>query len=272
MLNASPAFQKPEMLQKKGIFGLKRTGIFILAALFLAPGCAGRAPVVPAPEPVKPKKGLALLGYSIQVGAFANVENAVRLTESLEAQGLNAYYFLHKEGLYKVRFGDFPTKEQARERAEQVVASGITDTYYIVSPEDYAASKARIYGDSVLRNGIVETAESFVGLPYRWGGSSAEEGFDCSGLTLAVYQLNGLNLPRTSRNQFEAGTAVSREGLSRGDLVFFAISGGRKISHVGIYVGDGRFIHSPGRGKAVREDALSDGYYDARFIGGRTYL
>jgi cell wall-associated NlpC family hydrolase len=141
-----------------------------------------------------------------------------------------------------------------------------------VSPEDYAAAKARIYGDSVLRTGIVETAESFVGLPYRWGGSSAEEGFDCSGLTMAVYQLNGLNLPRMSGDQFRAGTAVPREGLSEGDLVFFAISGGQKVSHVGIYVGDGRFIHSPGRGKAVRVDSLSDGYYDARYMGGKTYL
>jgi hypothetical protein len=251
---------------------LRRLPIFIMAALFLAPGCAGRAPVVSKPEPIKPKKELALLGYSIQVGAFANAENAIRLTESLEAQGLNAYYFLHKEGFYKVRFGDFPTREEARDRAEKLLAAGIIDTYYIVSPEDSAAARARIYGDSVLRDGIVDTAESFVGLPYRWGGSSAEEGFDCSGLTLAVYQLNGLNLPRTSRDQFQAGTVVPREDLARGDLVFFAISAGRKVSHVGIYVGDGRFVHSPGSGKVVRVDSLSDSYYDARFMGGRTYL
>ena len=251
---------------------MRRMRIFILAALFLAPGCAGRAPVVPGPEPVKPKKQLALLGYSIQVGAFANAENAVRLTESLEAQGLNAYYFLHKEGFYKVRFGDFPTREEARDKAEKLVAAGIIDAYYIVSPEDSAAAKARVYGDSVLRDGIVDTAESFVGLPYRWGGSSAEEGFDCSGLTMAVYQLNGLNLPRTSRDQFQAGEGVAREDLARGDLVFFAISGGRKVSHVGVYVGDGRFVHSPGRGKVVRVDSLSDTYYDSRFMGGRTYL
>jgi hypothetical protein len=260
------------MLPKMGAFTLRRLPIFIMAALFLAPGCAGRAPVVSKPEPIKPKKELALLGYSIQVGAFANAENAIRLTESLEAQGLNAYYFLHKEGFYKVRFGDFPTREEARDRAEKLLAAGIIDTYYIVSPEDSAAARARIYGDSVLRDGIVDTAESFVGLPYRWGGSSAEEGFDCSGLTLAVYQLNGLNLPRTSRDQFQAGTVVPREDLARGDLVFFAIFAGRKVSHVGIYVGDGRFVHSPGSGKVVRVDSLSDSYYDARFMGGRTYL
>jgi cell wall-associated NlpC family hydrolase len=242
----------------------------MLAALFLAPGC-GRTPVVSKPEPIKRKMDLALLGYSIQVGAFEDLEKAVRLSESLEGQDLNAYYFLHKQGLYKVRFGDFPSREEAREKAEKLIAAGIIDAYYIVSPEDYAAAKARTYGDSTLRNEIAETAERFVGLPYLWGGSS-EQGFDCSGLTMAVYQLNGFNLPRTSRDQFLSGTEVPRESLAKGDLVFFTMSGDQKISHVGIYVGDGRFIHSPGRGKSVRMDSILDSYYDDRFVGGRTYL
>jgi len=249
----------------------RRTPVFVLAALFLAAGCASRAPVAPEPEQTI-RRDLALLGFSIQVGAFANSEKAVRLAESLEARGLNAYYFFHKEGLYKVRFGDFPTREEARYSAELLVSSGIIDTYYIVSPEDYAAARARVYGDSVLRSGLADTAESFIGLPYRWGGSSLEEGFDCSGLTMAVYQLNGLNLPRTSRDQFGVGKSVPRESLNKGDLVFFAISGGRKVSHVGIYLGEGLFIHSPGRGKAVRVDSLSDAYFADRFVGGRSYL
>ena len=251
---------------------MKRFAALLLVAMVVATGCALRAPVVFEPEPVKPKRDLALIRYSIQAGAFSNVENAVRLTASLEAQGLNAHYFLHKQGLYRVRFGDFQTREQALERAENLVASGIIDAYLIVHPEDYSAAKAAIYGNAILRNDIIETAQGFIGLPYRWGGSSAEEGFDCSGLTTAVYQLNGLDLPRTSAEQFRVGTPVHREGLNRGDLVFFAISGGRKVSHVGIYAGKGRFIHAPGRGKAVREDLLSEAYYKARYMGGRTYL
>ena len=239
--------------------------VLAFSVLMLVAACAGRAPVALHPEP--PKPGLALLAYSIQAGAFSSADNAIRLAEVLEAQGLNACYFLH-EGLYKVRFGDFKTREAARERAEQLVSAGILAGYYIVSPEEYAAAGE----DTVLRTGIVETAQSFLGLPYQWGGSSAERGFDCSGLTMAVYRLNGLILPRTSRDQFRAGTEVARRDLGKGDLVFFAFTGWRKISHVGIYVGDGWFIHSPGEGKVVRIDSLSDGYYNARFMGGRTYL
>jgi cell wall-associated NlpC family hydrolase len=253
-------------------FRLRRMAAFAVTALLLSPSCGGRAPVAPKPDLAAPKRELALLGYSIQVGAFSNPDNAIRLAETLEAQGLRAYYYQHKSGFYKVRFGDFANKEEARNRAEELAANGTVDTYYIVSPEDYAAAKARIYGASALRAEIVETAESFLGLPYQWGGSTAEKGFDCSGLAMAVYQLNGLDLPRSSRQQFEDGTPVSREELAKGDLVFFAISGDGKVSHVGIYIGDGRFVHAPGRGKTVRLDFLSDVYYQARYTGGRAYF
>lgn len=255
-----------------GVYILGRFAALAIPAMVLASGCAARPPVGLEPEPAKPKRELALLGYAIQIGAFSNVDNAVRLTACLEAQGLNAYYFLHEEGLYRVRFGNYQTRERAREEGEDLIGSGVIDTYYIVRPEDSSAARAAIYGDSILRGSLIETAQSFIGLPYRWGGSSAEAGFDCSGLTTAVYQLNGLDLPRTSAEQFRVGTPVMRETLNHGDLVFFAISGGRKVSHVGIYAGGGRFIHAPGRGKAVREDFLSEAYYKTRYVGGRTYL
>jgi hypothetical protein len=260
------------VIRAMGFLILRRCTAFAVVAMVVATGCAPRAPVDFEPGPPKPKREIALMGYCIQVGAFSNVENAVRLSASLEAQGLDAYYFLHEGGLYRVRFGDFQTREQSLEKAENLLAAGIIDTYYIVRPEDSSAAKAAIYGDALLRHEIVETAQRFIGLPYRWGGSSATQGFDCSGLTTAVYQLNGLNLPRTSGEQFRVGSPVEREGLNKGDLVFFAISGGRKVSHVGIYTGEGRFIHAPGRGKAVREDILSEAYYKTRYMGGRSYL
>jgi len=236
-------------------------------------GCRGTIYVSPESRPVAQKESLAQLGYSVQVGAFANLDNAVRLSEALESYGLDAYYFVHETGLYKVRFGDFPTKEAARRQAEHARAAGIIDEYWIVSPADYAVRKQRKYGGRIdLRSEIVGTAKRFIGTPYRWGGTSPAEGFDCSGLTMVVYQLNGLKLPRSSRQQYRAGIPIDRNELLQGDLVFFATSGGRRISHVGIYVGKGRFIHAPGRGKKIRSSLLTRRYYKSRYMGARTYL
>ena len=247
--------------------------VLALAVILWLMGCAGTTYVSPEPGPVAQKETLAQVGYSVQVGAFANQDNAVRLSDTLEHHGLEAYYFVHETGLYKVRFGDFPTKEAARRKAEDLRAAGIIDEYWIVSPADYAVRKQRKYGGRIdLRSEIVGTAKRFIGTPYRWGGTSPGEGFDCSGLTMVVYQLNGLRLPRSSRQQYRAGIPIGRNQLMQGDLVFFATSGGRRISHVGIYVGKGRFIHAPGSGKKIRTDRLTRRYYKARYVGARTYL
>ncbi|UCG22521.1 MAG: C40 family peptidase [Deltaproteobacteria bacterium] len=236
-------------------------------------GCGRATYISPEPRPVAQKETLAQLGYSVQVGAFANLDNAVRLSEALERYGLDAYYFVHESGLYKVRFGDFPTKEAARSKAEDARVAGIIVEYWIVSPADYAVRKQRKYGGRIdLRSEIVGTARRFIGTPYRWGGTSPDEGFDCSGLTMVVYQLNGLKLPRSSRQQYRAGIPIGRDELLHGDLVFFATDGGRRISHVGIYVGKGRFIHAPGRGKRIRTSLLTRRYYKSRYMGARTYL
>jgi cell wall-associated NlpC family hydrolase len=123
-----------------------------------------------------------------------------------------------------------------------------------------------------IRGEIVKSAQSFIDVPYLWGGSSSDSGFDCSGLAMTVYQLNGLNLPRSSREQYEAGAPVEQNDLLRGDLVFFSTAGGEKVTHVGIYTGEGRFIHAPGRGKKIRVDSLWRSYYKKRYLGGRAYL
>lgn len=260
--------------QRKQVFAPLKEGRTLLVALcflLVAGGCGGRAPIT-APQPARKLTRLAIMGYSIQAGAFLNLDNAVRLTELLEDRGLNAYYFVHETGLYKVRFGDFPSKAVACEHAEDLRTKGIIDEYYVVSPDDYAAIKERKYGQGYLRDKLVETARRFIGIPYRWGGSTPGGGFDCSGLTQAVYQLNGLNLPRSSKEQFSAGLSINRSQLSPGDLVFFATSGGRTVSHVGLYTGNGRFIHAPSRGKRIRTNSLSKRYFRARYVGARTYL
>ncbi len=235
-------------------------------------GCA-RRPVVTDPEQaLPPEKEIPRAGYTIQVGAFRNLENAVRLTRSLLQYDLNAYYFKHESGLYKVRFGDFNSKKRALDEAENIRDSGKILEFYIVSPEEYAVEMEPQLGTNYLRAEIVQHAESYLGIPYRWGGTSPENGFDCSGLTMAVYNLVGLNLPRSSRDQYAAGTPVPKNQLEKGDLVFFETAGRGRISHVGIYTGEDRFIHAPGKNKQIRFDSLSSGYFRSRYAGARTYL
>jgi len=259
---------------KSMVCKLRQDQIFVaLLLLLFAGGCGGKAVDHPGSRLAVPeKRRLAHIGYSIQVGAFTNLKNAVQLYESLENQGVNAYYFLYATGFYKVRFGNFASKEIARGKAEHLRAAGIIDEYYIVSPDDYAALKKINSGRRYLRDEIVKTAEKFIGLPYRWGGSSSDYGFDCSGLSMTAYYLNGLNLPRSSKDQYRAGAPVNRNQLQKGDLVFFAIPKGREISHVGIYAGNDTFIHAPGKGKIIRIDSLSNRYFRRRYVGARTYL
>ena len=246
--------------------------IFLLFILFLVLSCSSRTTRLAPESPAQKNKPLELMGYTIQAGAFAKVENAVRLTENLKKQGLNATYFKAVDGLFKVRFGNFTAKESARLCAQSLKESHIIEEFYIVKPEDYAVARQNQYGTNYLREALVKTARDFIGVPYLWGGASSETGFDCSGLTMTVYQLNGLNLPRHSRTQYDAGSPVSISQLQKGDLVFFALTGKRKVSHVGIYVGDGKFIHASSHGKKICVEHLSTPYFAKRFVGGQNYL
>lgn len=112
----------------------------------------------------------------------------------------------------------------------------------------------------------LSSAYTFTGLRYKRGGTDPETGFDCSGFVRHVFQNScQLNVPRTAREQYEIGVQVERDSLERGDLVFFR---GRQGWHVGIYTGDGQFIHSPNRRDAVKVSSLSAPYYQ-RPISGR---
>jgi len=241
----------------------------ILVLLFLVE-CAG--PTIPYREIREArKKALARMGYTVQVGAFARVENASRLTEVLRGQGVDATYFLAEKGLFKVRFGNFTTRSAALKCAQSLQEAAVIADYYIVSPGQYAAARSGI-NSAALREELVKTARSFIGVPYLWGGDGLNDGFDCSGLTMTVYQLNGLDLPRTSLEQSNAGSPVTRDRLVEGDLIFFHAAEGRKVSHVALYIGGDRFIHAPGRGKKICTDSLDRPYFQKRFVIGRSYL
>lgn len=247
-------------------------GMILLAVLGLLQGCGGiRQRDTGLPRPVSQKE-LAMLGHAIQVGAFAKLDNAVRLMQKLDALGLDAYYYRDAGGLYKVRFGNYPSRKEAKARATELRKAGVIDAFYVVAPEESAAARFRHNQDGALRKMLVSTAESFLGVPYEWGGESAETGFDCSGLAMVIYKLNGLDLPRNSLAQFQAGTPVPREYLAPGDLVFFATNGDSEVSHVGIYTGNGRFIHASKKGDVIRQSSLRNGYFAACYVGARTYL
>jgi cell wall-associated NlpC family hydrolase len=107
------------------------------------------------------------------------------------------------------------------------------------------------------RSRIVFTALQMVGVPYRYGGSTPA-GFDCSGLVQYAYRSAGIRVPRTAVEQFRASLPVDLDEAAAGDLLFFRNSGS---SHVGIYVGDNRFVHAPSTGRDVQITSLSDPYY-----------
>lgn len=118
---------------------------------------------------------------------------------------------------------------------------------------------------------LLSRAMSLLGTPYRWGGSTPEGGFDCSGLVSYVFRTAlGIELPRVSRDMASItnGQAIERSALSVGDLVFFGRNG-KRVDHVGIYVGEGRFLHAPSRGKDVRVDTMSSGYWNGKFLSAR---
>ncbi len=122
---------------------------------------------------------------------------------------------------------------------------------------------------SLKASGLVYTAMGFLGVPYRRGGNTAETGFDCSGFVRAMYQQTvGLILPRKAEQQAAATQKIERTDLQPGDLVFFNTMR-RAFSHVGIYIGEGKFIHSPKPGSQVRVEDMGLAYWTHRFDGAR---
>jgi len=269
--------------------------VFWVTVVLTATGCAA------------PSAGISRVGFAIQVGAFSEVKNAERLSNKLQQKGIEAFYFKKDNGVYAVRFGDFESKEKARKAAQRLVADRMIGSYFIAPPQKIAVKKSsepawekapepslkklspvvpkkkveqpggeagptsggKGHGDM----GVIaaRTAERFVGIPYRWGGDTVVDGMDCSGFVRAVYNLCGVNIPRTSREQFRVGENVGKTDLQDGDLVFFGASGD-EINHVGIYVGNGRFVHAPRRGDDIKVSTLDENYFAKKFIGAKRYF
>ena len=119
---------------------------------------------------------------------------------------------------------------------------------------------------------LVKVAKKYLGVRYRYGGSSPRSGFDCSGLVQYAHQQVGIELPRTTGGQYRSVMPLPKRELRAGDLVFFKTAFDRFVSHVGIYLGNNRFIHAPSSGKRVTIANMNNPYWRKRFTaGGRVY-
>lgn len=116
---------------------------------------------------------------------------------------------------------------------------------------------------------VLKGALALLGTPYRWGGTSPDGGFDCSGLVGYVFRTAlGIDLPRVSRAMASNGEKVARDALTPGDLVFFSRRG-KRVDHVGIYLGNGKFVHAPRTGRDVTVSDLDQGYWAHKFMQAR---
>ena len=127
------------------------------------------------------------------------------------------------------------------------------------------SSAPRIPDEPDLGALVAREAAQLIGTPYRYGGDDLR-GFDCSGLVFYTHDKRGIEVPRTAHAQSRAATPVDTEALVRGDLIFFRIRS-RKVDDVGIYAGDGRFIHAPSTGQVVSMAYLDDPYYRRHMTG-----
>jgi cell wall-associated NlpC family hydrolase len=138
------------------------------------------------------------------------------------------------------------------------------------SPPQPATAAQPAYPSGPTNYRMAMAAKKMVGVPYRWGGTTPS-GFDCSGLVYYAYRKVGLNVPRTTWAQYQGVKRVHPAGLRVGDLLFFRLSG-RRVSHVGIYLGRNQFVHAPSTGSRVSYAHLTMPFWRQRFVGaGRLY-
>ena len=184
-------------------------------------------------QPTTESASLGLLPYGSSVALYEQVGSWYKID------------FMDQVGYI---FGDYVKIKEEKEAQEQ-------------AKQEQAAQEAAAAARDAQINSLIDTAKSYIGTPYVYGGSTPS-GFDCSGFVKYVYGQIGISLSRTSYTQANEGTYVAYEDLMPGDIVCF---GSGSISHVGIYVGDGKFIHSPSTGYSVCIAPLSGGSYNGRF-------
>jgi cell wall-associated NlpC family hydrolase len=147
-------------------------------------------------------------------------------------------------------------------------ASALTGTTAVSSSDAATIANAEATAPTPAAQHAIAVASQYLGTPYHFGGASPASGFDCSGLAQYAYGQSGVGLPRVAADQFKVGQPVDRASLQPGDLVFFQDSTGY-IHHVGMYLGDDKFIQAPHPGDVVKISSLDEPYYAGQFAGGR---
>lgn len=150
-----------------------------------------------------------------------------------------------------------------------IFSSRSTDTSNTETASSQGGAKSFLSGMASKAGDVVVGALNMIGVRYRWGGNSPDSGLDCSGFVRYVFQDTlGMTLPRRAEEMSRVGEKVRVSDLKPGDLVFFNTMR-RSFSHVGIYIGDNKFVHSPSTGSTIRVDDMEDGYWEKRFQGAR---
>ncbi|MBG8729903.1 peptidoglycan endopeptidase [Neisseria meningitidis] len=156
-----------------------------------------------------------------------------------------------------------PARRAGNADDSSAVAMGLNEQP--VLPVNRAPARRAGNADELIGN-----AMGLLGIAYRYGGTSVSTGFDCSGFMQHIFKrAMGINLPRTSAEQARMGTPVARSELQPGDMVFFRTLGGSRISHVGLYIGNNRFIHAPRTGKNIEITSLSHKYWSGKYAFAR---
>ncbi len=222
----------------------------------------------------------AELGYGKVNISAVNVRSGPSTSYSILTQarsGDNAYIIGINNQWFKVIYGqrigyirsdyldltEFPYENRASSKSPLFFRGGKSTG---VTP---SASALNGTSGSGLAQQIIATAKKYIGVPYVWGGSTPK-GFDCSGYVQYVFAAHGITLPRTSKQQWTVGTSVSKSALQPGDLVFF-VTGSNGVSHLGIYIGNGQFIHASSS-KGVMISALSNSYWASAYYGAKRIL
>ena len=225
----------------------------------------------------------AELGYGIITGSGVNLRNGPSTSHSIaavSASGDQCYIIGLNNGWFKVIYKDkicyirsdfvnlteFPYENRDSASTPKYFRRGVSTG---VSPSaSLSGSSASASPINVSGSQILEEAQKHLGTPYVSGGASPS-GFDCSGFVYYVLKQVGLSPYRTPASQFNQGTAVTKATLKVGDLVFFSSNFGRSITHVGIYSGNGQFIHAPNSRSTVSYSDLTRGYWADTYYGAR---